>query len=154
MQAWIDKNGTEDTEALIEYAYGISTAYGEAASALACEMYDAIAQAQGARVPPAVPAATATYEETATAVQGTLNNRHSTVPATAGRLAKQAGADTMLHNAARDGAEFAWIPSGDTCVFCLTLASRGWQRQSRIRIKNTQRVVRSTYGTVRERMVR
>ncbi|WP_408070425.1 hypothetical protein [Butyrivibrio sp. JL13D10] len=44
------------------------------------------------------------------------------------RLSKQASADTMLHNAARDGAEFAWVPVGDTCAFCITLASRGWQR--------------------------
>lgn len=46
------------------------------------------------------------------------------------RLVKQAGADTSLKNAARDGAEWAWIPHGDTCAFCITLASRGWQRQS------------------------
>ncbi|MDQ9737275.1 hypothetical protein RF031_19395, partial [Acinetobacter baumannii] len=30
-------------------------------------------------------------------------------------------------NAKRDKAEYAWIPSGDTCPFCLTLASQGWQ---------------------------
>lgn len=76
-----------------------------------------------------------------------------------GRLVKMAGTDTILMNAARDedyfgaadyvedmrgkrtkkgggshhkhsGAEVAWIPSGDSCPFCLMLASRGWQKQT------------------------
>ena len=42
----------------------------------------------------------------------------------------------MLKNALRDGAEFAWVPNGDTCAFCMTLASRGWQRASKGAIKN------------------
>ena len=42
----------------------------------------------------------------------------------------------MLKNALRDGAEFAWVPNGDTCAFCMTLASRGWQRASKRAIKN------------------
>ena len=41
----------------------------------------------------------------------------------------------MIHNALRDGAEFAWIPSGDTCPFCLMLASNGWRRASKKAIK-------------------
>ncbi len=36
----------------------------------------------------------------------------------------------MLNNAKRDGAEFAWIPSGDGCAFCQMVASRGWQLAS------------------------
>lgn len=131
MQKWIDAHGTEDTDGLIDYAFGTATKYGEASAALACEMYDAVAEAQGARVPPAEPAETATYDETAKAVRGTLKNPPSTVPATVGRLVKQAGADTTLKNARRDGAEFAWVPSGDSCAFCITLASRGWQKQSK-----------------------
>lgn len=27
----------------------------------------------------------------------------------------------------RSGLQIAWIPSGDTCAFCIALASRGWQ---------------------------
>ena len=53
-----------------------------------------------------------------------------------GRLVKMAGVDTVMQNALRDGAEWAWIPRGDTCAFCLTLASRGWQRASAKAIKN------------------
>ena len=87
-------------------------------------------------VPPAEPAPNATYSETAKAVYGTMRDRYLGIPATVGRLVKQVGADTMLQNARRDGAEFAWIPMGDTCAFCLTLASRGWQYQSKKAMKN------------------
>jgi len=41
----------------------------------------------------------------------------------------------MIKNAKRDNAMWAWIPSGDTCAFCLTLASRGWQQASSSQIK-------------------
>jgi hypothetical protein len=40
-----------------------------------------------------------------------------------------------LQNSLRDGAQFAWIPAGETCAFCLTLASRGWQYASKKAIK-------------------
>lgn len=129
MERWMESH--EPGQEMVDAAYILATNYGEAAAALACEMYDEIALAQGAAVPAAEPALTATMAETGKAVYGTLKNQQSTVPATVGRLVKQAAADTMLQNAARDGAQFAWIPSGDTCAFCLTLASRGWQRQSR-----------------------
>lgn len=131
MQAWVDQNGFDDMAALIARAYGLATKYGEAAAAITCEMYDAIAVAQSANVPAAIPAESASYWETVKAIEGTMLNQHNTVAKTVGRLVKQAGADTMLQNAARDGAEWAWIPSGDTCAFCLTLASRGWQKASK-----------------------
>ncbi len=53
-----------------------------------------------------------------------------TVSGSVARLVKRTAADTTLQNARRDGAEFAWIPHGDTCAFCLALASRGWQNVS------------------------
>lgn len=131
MQSWMVANGLGDTEAMISYAHSLSTKYGEAAASLACEMYDAVAAAQGVAVSPAEPAATATYLETARAVMGTLKNQRNTVPDTVGRLVKQAGADTTLQNAVRDGAQFAWVPHGDTCAFCMMLASNGWQYMSK-----------------------
>ena len=51
------------------------------------------------------------------------------------RLVKQAEADTTLKNAIRDGTEWAWVPHGDTCPFCITLASNGWQRASKKALK-------------------
>ena len=122
---------------VIDYAYAIATRYGEAAGAAACDMYDAISELQGANVPPAVMAPTASYNDVAKAVQGTMKTGNPKIVADAiGRQVKLVSVDTMLKNAERDGDEWAWIPQGDTCAFCLTLASRGWQPASKIALKN------------------
>lgn len=123
----------DERKLMLDYAYGLATYYGEGAAELACQMYDAMAEAQGANVPPAEPAETATYGETAKAVQGTMkySDDPEVVGSSVGRLVKQAGVDTTMKNAIRDRAEWAWIPSGDTCSFCLTLASRGFQPASK-----------------------
>ena len=134
MQAYTEAHETADAAALISYAYGLVTKYGEGSAALACEMYDALAELQGAHVPAAEPAETAEYSEVARMVNATRNSTPQ-LKSGVSRLVKRAGADTTLKNALRDGAEFAWVPSGDTCAFCLTLASRGWQRASRKAIK-------------------
>lgn len=137
MQAYIDTYGIDDMERLVDYAFALATTYGEANGALACEMYDAVAEASNVNVPPAEMAPTATYEETAQAMYGTLMNKYNTLAATVGRLTKQVSADTMLQNGLRDGAKFAWIPhGGETCAFCITLASNGWQNVSKRALKN------------------
>jgi len=124
-------------ENLIRYAYALATKYGEGAGAAACEMYDAVSALENANVPPALPARTATYGEVAKAVLGTLKTGNDEiVSASVGRQVKLVGVDTMMQNALRDGAEWAWIPRGDTCAFCLTLASRGWQKASENAIKD------------------
>lgn len=123
---------------LIDLAYALVTKYGEGTAAVACEYYDELAALSGALVPEAIPASTATYGETAKAINGCLKQSESgqLLESTIYRLVKQAGADTTLQNAGRDGAQFAWIPTGDTCPFCLTLASRGWQYQSQKAMRN------------------
>lgn len=128
----------QGNKAIVDYAYAIATKYGEAGSAVACEMYDAAARLEGARVPPAEPAPTATYADTAKAVNGArLQSQNPEVTASAvGRLVKQTGVDTTVFNAIRDGAEYAWIPNGDTCAFCMMLASNGWQPASKNALKN------------------
>ena len=122
---------------LIEFAYALATKYGEGTAALACEYYDAMAELSGVYLPAAVPAETATYGETAKALNGALNFSEDAtyISNVVGRLVKQAGQDTTLQNSLRDGAQFAWIPAGETCAFCLTLASRGWQYASKKAIK-------------------
>lgn len=121
----------DDTRPLIDFAYSVSNRYGESAAALACEMYDAIAAASGANVPLAEPAAGPTYAEAAVAVNGTVKTLNENIVSSAvGRMVKMQGVDTIMYNAIRDGAEWAWIPQGDTCAFCITLASRGWQEAS------------------------
>ena len=123
--------------AALDYAFALSTRYGEAATALACEMYDAVSAASGVAVLAAEPAETATYAEVAKTVNGAFKQTESpdVVSQAVGRLVKRAGVDTTMKNAIRDGAEWAWIPHGDTCAFCITLASRGWQKASRAALK-------------------
>lgn len=136
MLNYIEQNGMPATQeelgAFIATAYNLSIKYGEAASALACEMYDATAIASGVALPAAEPAPTATYAEVAKAVNGTLKTGNAEIVSSAvGRLVKMTGVDTTMQNAIRDGAEWAWIPQGETCAFCITLASRDWQRASK-----------------------
>lgn len=131
------QHGIEDRKSLIDYAAALTTKYGEGSAELACEMYDAIAKLQNAHVPEAEPAEMPDYGEVAKSVNGTLKQspEGKLIGDAVGRLVKRAGADTMLKNAKRDHAEFAWIPSGDACVFCQVIASRGWQRASKKTIK-------------------
>lgn len=133
-----------DRQILIDYAYGIATKYGEASAAVSAEMYDAMAAIQRAVVPAAIPAETATYSDVAKTVNGIIKNtaNEDILAEGIGRLVKMAGTDTTLQNAYRDrqtrrsykqrhnGAEVAWIPSGDTCPYCIMLASAGWRKQT------------------------
>ena len=134
MADYIAAHGTGDTDALIAYAHALVTKYGEGSAELACQMYDALAAAAKAGVPAAEPAQTAAYSEVARMVQATKASLPQ-IQQGVSRLVKRAGADTTLKNALRDGAEWAWVPQGDTCAFCLTLASRGWQKASQAAIK-------------------
>ena len=138
VKAYIEHYGVEDTKQLIDYSYALVSQYGEGASALSALMYDVIAEAEGRYIEPAEPAPTATYGEVAKSVNGTLktSNNPNEISGAVSRWVKMAGSDTTLKNAERDGAQFAWIPSGDTCAFCLTLASRGWQYMSKNALKH------------------
>ena len=141
LRVWVNRQGglvAIDRQVLIDYAYALATKYGEGTSALAAAWYDAVAEASGVYLAPAELAPTATYAETARAVNGTLKTSENldTLTGTMERLVKMPGVDTTLNNAIRDGAECAWIPMGETCAFCITLASRGWQRASRRLQKN------------------
>ena len=136
MQSWVQKNGLENDKALLDYAYALSQHYGQAIGALSCQMYEATAAAQGVIVPTAEVADLPDYGEVAKAVNGTKKQSPNKIPGTLARLVKQVGADTTLKNAERDGAQFAWVPHGDTCAFCITLASRGWQYMSKKALRN------------------
>lgn len=131
-------NTPEIRTEIINYAYGLSGKYGEAAAELACEMYDGMGALSGMTLPAAVPAETATYSETAKTVNGVLkiSQNEEMLSGAIERLVKLAAVDTVMQNALRDGAEWAWVPHGDTCAFCIALASRGWQQASKKAIKN------------------
>lgn len=139
-----------DRRLIIDYAYGLATKYGEASAALTAEMYDAVALLQNVAVPAAIPAETATYSEVAKTINGVIKNTASdeVLTQSIGQMVKMASTDTMLVNAHRDanvtrmrsskraykqrpsGAQVAWVPSGDTCAFCIMLAGNGWRKQT------------------------
>ena len=125
LQAYVDKHGMDDIETLITYAHALVTKYGEAGSELACQMYDALAKAQGAHIPIAEPAQIANRHEVAGAILKTQSTGNM-IPSIE-RLVKTAASDTILKNAKRDHAEWAWVSHGDTCAFCMHLSSLGWQ---------------------------
>lgn len=141
MREFITKGGgyaNMDAVEVIAYATALVQKYGEGAAALAAMMYDAIAELSGLTLPAAEVAETVTYGEMAKALQGaakyTINDDY--LSSIVGRFVKRAGADTTLKNAIRDKAEFAWIPRGDTCPFCITLASNGWKEASKKILKD------------------
>ncbi len=139
MEEYILAHGLDDREALIDYAYGIVTKYSEGTSALAAQMYDEIVEAENAMKMAAEVIAPPDYGEVAKTVNGTLkkSRNEKSLGGAIQYLVKRTGADTTLHNALRDQAEFAWIPGpGETCAFCRMLASNGWRKISRKALKN------------------
>ena len=122
-----DVESKEGRQALIDFAYGISTKYGEAAAAYACQMYDAMGELEDADLEPAEPADTADYSTVAKTINGTIKVSDIVCATAIYRLVKLAGQQTTLNNAARDRIYYAWIPSGDTCAYCLMKAAGGWK---------------------------
>lgn len=149
---YVQKHGFGDRDALIKYCYEVVQKYGTGSAALSAAMYDATAMMSKAAVPAAEMAAVANYGDVAKTVNGVLKTSQNVdeLGGAVSRLVKKAGCDTTLFNAARDvnavqftstgrrrygkkrntGVQFAWIPSGDTCAFCLALAANGWQWQT------------------------
>ena len=135
---YVKENGFTDTDSLIGYCYRVAGYYGTASASLSALMYDTITELEGMFYPPAELAPNPTYSDVAKAVRGTMKTsvNPEEIGGSIGRLVKRTGQDTILFNGIRDGAEFAWIPSGDTCAFCIMLASRGWQTISKKALKN------------------
>lgn len=121
-----------ERQAIINFAYALSTKYGEGAATLAAEMYDAVALLEGKILPAAIPAQTANYSEVAKTINGILKKTQSeeVMLQSVGLLVKDTGQKTVIQNARRDNAEIAFITVGDTCAFCITLASKGWRKAS------------------------
>ena len=130
--------GNMTPKQISEIAYSIIEYYGEGTAALTASVYDSIAALQKAAVAPAELARAADFEDVAKAVNAVLRDYTdmSYMDAVVGKFVKQVGADTLVKNAIRDGAEVAWVPDGMTCAFCVTLASRGWETVSKRTLKN------------------
>lgn len=129
--------GNLTEQEIMTIAYQVVAQYGNGSSAITASLYDKIAVLEKAKVLPAEMYGIS-FEDVAKTVNAVLRDYTDMnyMNAVVGKMVKQAGADTMVKNAIRDGAEFAWIPAGETCAFCLTLASQGWQRASKNAIKN------------------
>lgn len=137
--SYLEKNGLEDRDALIRHAYGITQKYGNASASLNALMYDTIAELESIHLEAAELAPLPTYGDVAKAVNGTLkaSQNFNEIAGAVSRLVKLTGEDTMLRNAERDRAEFAWIPEGgETCAYCIMLASNGWKPMSKEAYKN------------------
>lgn len=150
-QAYIDAYGTANMTELVNVAYSIASKYGEASSALACQMYDALALAQGATISPAEPTEATKYGDVAKAVYGIKKqDKVEQIPQAIERMVKRSADETVLKNAQRDGAQYAWIPSGDPCAFCITIASRGWQylskKSKKVRAEHIHANCKCTYS--------
>ena len=136
VQNYLVNHNFEVDEAFIDFCHGLTTEFGEAVGALACQMYDEMAEYWKATtnskrwIKPAEPAAVPTRSDVENSVYGTMKTSTKQIPGAVQRLVKRTAEDTTLKNAIRDGAEFAWIPSGGSCAFCFALASRGWQKAS------------------------
>jgi len=135
---YVDTYGLDDVKGLVDYSYKVANIYGNASAALNALMYDTIAELEGIALPMAELADVPTYGDVVKSIYGTLKTSQNAAElgGAVSRLVKLTGQDTMLKNAIRDRAEFAWIPVGETCAFCITLASRGWQRISQKALKN------------------
>ncbi len=133
LSQYIDQHGFYDHEALIDYANALVSKYGEAGATLACQLYDELAEIQKANVPLAEPATIANRNEVAGAIVKTRGKEQATMAVE--RLVKLSASDTILKNAKRDHAEWAWVSRGDTCPFCITLASQGWMPASKAVMK-------------------
>lgn len=129
LSQYIDQHGFYDREALIDYANAVVSKYGEASATLACQLYDELAEIQKANVPLAEPATIANRNEVAGAIVKTRGKKQATMAVE--RLVKLSASDTILKNAKRDHAEWAWVSRGDTCAFCMRLASLGWMPASK-----------------------
>lgn len=142
IQKYMQEHDFNVDENFLIFANEIVLKYGEAAGALSAQFYDDLAeywrmQSNLSRyVEPAEIAELPTEDEVAKTVYGTLKESDKEIPGAVSRLVKRTAEDTTLKNSIRDHAEFAWIPAGDTCAFCMILASRGWQRASKKALKN------------------
>lgn len=141
MNEWLESRGgiaNVSFQEMSSYGYALATKYGEASASLSAQMYDEVAKASGMTLPAAEVANTVSYSEIAKAIVkvAAQTQNAQNVSNVVGRYTKRAGADTMLKNAERDGAQFAWVPAGDSCAFCIALASRGWQFISKKAFRN------------------
>lgn len=117
--------------------------HGRATAALAAVWFDQLAAAENANVVKAVPvndpvklrARRMGIAQNAALPKLLAGDKEGFARAIASAVAadvKRQASNTVMLNAQKNGAEFAWIPGGgETCAFCIAVASNGWQPASR-----------------------
>lgn len=145
---WVIKNygslfGEEGAWLTKQMMVQLAMKYGMSTSALAAAWFDQIAMAEGADVVKAVAvndAAQIRARRMSIAYNYALakqaaGDKEGFARAIASSVAadvKRQATNTIMLNAQKNGAEYAWIPGGDeTCAFCIALASNGWQPAAR-----------------------
>ncbi len=129
----------EVREFTIEVVTAAVAAYGDAAAACAADLYDQMAEAAGASVSPAILDTSDVGEFIEEqiryqAVKLVSGDAHGFVEMAAKKAKAQTqrrANSTMTRNVKRDGVRYARVPmGGETCTFCLMLASRGFVYKS------------------------
>lgn len=121
---------------LAEKAVDIANVYGIADATLSAGFYEEMMLTFGVEVMPVkvvAPVPSFVAEDVAEAAFKALSIEAARV-LTSGEVAghvKRAGIETMRNAANRDGAMWAWVCIGDSCAFCRTLGSNGWQHASK-----------------------
>ena len=125
--------------ALVTAGTRLAMKHGRSAAALACVWYEQVARKSAAKVDKAVPVVSANKGRIAALVEsaapkleaGDLDGFAKACGDAVASEVKRSATRTMTANARRDGVQFAWVPNGaETCAFCITLASNGWQYAS------------------------
>lgn len=121
-----------DAELLVAgFMQDLISVYGETAAGVAAQHYDEIRGGSTASGSYRALTAGVIPEQVAGATAWALNQGEiAALLGVVDRLVKQAARDTMFGNVANDSdrrARWIRVPRGDTCAFCLMLASRGYE---------------------------
>ena len=117
--------------------------HGRSTSALAASWFDQMARSEGADVAKAVAVNDPAHlrarrmgivanKSLSKLEAGDLEGFARSIASGVAADVKRQATNTIMLNAQKAGAEFAWIPGGaETCAFCIALASNGWQPAAR-----------------------
>jgi hypothetical protein len=121
---------------LAQRAVELLNRYGLADASLSAAFYDEVMEMQGANVPlAAIPTPNTDFvQQDVVRAFRKATSRETAKSMTSSALSghiKRVGIETMRDNAVRDHAMWAWVCISDTCAFCRTLGSNGWQQASK-----------------------
>ena len=131
----MDEDGELPRRAVVAYGSKLAVKHGRAAAALACVWYEQVARLSGAEVDKAVPVVVSNPGRIDALVAkaqpmlaaGDVEGFAKACGTAVANEVKRSASRTMVSNAKRDGAQFAWVPQGsETCAFCIAVASNGW----------------------------